>query len=174
MPGKQPKREADLSEKEKEQVADLKKQINDLPDNNPKLCEGLIREKYDRISEISRESEKKLLMFELKAVSCRGLDTKLREMVEANGLILEALHLLLKYLTTKEELAQYFFSNRKGTVEDDNLDVVKKRLGPMLEVTGGLSAKGIDVKKLWVQNLINAAPSLQSLSQISVGRLEVR
>ena len=33
MPGKQPKREADLSEKEKEQVADLKKQINDLPDN---------------------------------------------------------------------------------------------------------------------------------------------
>ena len=113
-------------------------------------------------------------MFELKAVSCRGLDTELREMVEANGLILEALHLVLKYLTTKEELAQYIFNNRKGTVEDDNLDAVKKRLGPMLEIIGGLSAKGIDVKKLWVQNLINAAPSLQSLSRISVGRLEVR
>lgn len=163
-----------MSEKEKEQVADLKKQINDLPDNNPKLCEGLIREKYDRISEISRESEKKLLMFELKAVSYRGLDTELRKMVEGKGLMFEALHLVLKYLTTKEELAQYIFNNCKGTVEGDNLDAIKRRLGPMLEVIGGLIVKGIDVKQPWVQNLITAAPSLQLLSKISVGRLKVR
>ena len=48
----------------------------------------------------------------------------------------------------------------------EGLGMVKRRLGPNLEVLGGLKAKGIDVTKPWVKRLINKVPSLHSLSRL--------
>ncbi len=156
------------------QIKELKEQINNLPKDNPKLCEGLIRELHKKISKIGNESEKEKLHFELKAASGLGLSEELRQMLETNGLQMEGLHLVLKYLNTKSELAQYFFNNPVDPDENGVLNVLRRRLGLKLEVLGGLSAKGIDVTKDWVQRLVTAAPSLQSLSRISVRELEVR
>ena len=174
MPVELPKQDANLTETEKVQIENMKAQIDNLKNGNPKTCEGLIRELHEMISNVSKESEKKQLLFHLKGASCNGLSSELRKLVEENGLAMEALYLVLKYLTTKNELAHYIFNNPLVADGIDPLDVVKKRLGPKLEVLGGLSAKGIDVSKDWVKKLTNVAPSLQSLSRLSVEDLKVK
>ena len=156
------------------QMDELKTEINNLPKDNPKACEGLIRELSKKISEVNNESVKERLHFDLKAVSCLGLNSELKKMVEDNGLNMEAIQLVLKYLTTKEQLGEYFFTHPNEDSESAGLDAVRRRLCPKLEVLGGLLAKGIDVTKPWVQKLVNAAPSLQTLSRISVAELKVR
>ncbi len=170
MPPKQQKKEAVFTDKETEE---LKNQIIDLPKDKPKECESLIRELHKKISEVTKENMREKLQFELKSASSCGLNSDLRKMVEGNGLHLEAFDLVRNYLTTKEELAQYFFVHPKGDVENDGLDAVRRRLGPKLEVLGGLSAKRIDVTQDWVTKLVNKAPSFQSLARLSVDDLEV-
>lgn len=108
--------ESALSTEEMRQIEELKKQITDLPKDNPKACEGLIRELFKKISEIRKETEKERLHSELKTVSCCGLNGDLKKLVEENGLSMEALKLVLRYLTTVQELAQYFFDHPKGVV----------------------------------------------------------
>ena len=88
------------------------------------------------------------------------------------GLGLEGLTLVLKYLTTTKELAQHFFMTPEETVDKEGLGVIRRRLGPNLEVLGGLSSKGIDITQGWAKNLIDKSPSLQSLGRISVDKLE--
>ncbi len=158
---------------EQPEIEELKKQIDNLATNKPEECEGLIRELYKKISKISKERVKERLQAELKSASCCGLNSDLKKMIEGNGLHLEALDLVRNYLTTKEELAQYFFVHPKGDVANDGLDGVRRRLGPKLEVLGGLNAKRIDVTKEWVKNLVNEAPSFQSLARTSAVKLEV-
>ena len=53
MPPKQQKKEAVFTDQETEE---LKKQIINLPKDKPKECEGLIRELYKKISEVSKEN----------------------------------------------------------------------------------------------------------------------
>ena len=153
-----------------EQVEKLKAGIKSLEqENNPKECEGLVRVLMERISEITDRNMKELHS-ELRAVSCCGLSGDLKKLVEENGLKMEALDLVVKYLTTVEELAQYFYNHPKS---DGELVAVRRRLSPKLEVLGGLLAKGIDVRKDWVTKLIKKAPSFQSLSKMSAEDLEV-
>jgi hypothetical protein len=121
-----------------------------------------------------RKRERTASFRSYKAVSCLGLNSELKKMVEDNGLNMEAIQLVLKYLTTKEQLGEYFFTHPNEDSENAGLDAVRRRLSPKLEVLGGLHAKGIDVTKPWVQNLVEAAPSLQTLSRISVAELKVR
>ncbi|KAJ7318257.1 hypothetical protein OS493_038166 [Desmophyllum pertusum] len=70
-------------------------------------------------------------------------------MMEKKGLRLEGLDLVVKYLTNVPELAQYLYVNSKEVVEEAGLEIVRRRLGPDLEVLGGLGAAGIDVTKEW-------------------------
>ena len=164
---------ASKARKAEQEIEELKTQISKLPKDKPKVCEGLIRELSIKISLVSKENVKEELKSELKAVSCLGLSDDLKKLVEENGLNMEALDLVVKYLTTVEELAKYFFTHAKSDDKDDGLDAVRRRLSPKLEVLGGLSAKGIDVTKDWATKLVKEAPSFQSLSRMSVNELEV-
>ena len=160
-----------LPEEDETRLKELDKDINDLPENDPRKCEGLIRELHRKISTVRKDDVKDQLLTKLKTVSCRGLSNDLGVEVKKNGLDLEGLELVLKYLTTKTELAQYLFTNSTEDVERDGLEVIRRRLGPNLEVLGGLLSKGIDVTKEWAKKLVKEAPSLQSLARISISDL---
>ncbi|KAL9970354.1 hypothetical protein ACROYT_G022711 [Oculina patagonica] len=165
-----------LSDEEDKRLEELKKElenaINELPDNDPTRCEGLIRELHKKVLAVQKDDVKDHLLTELKRVSSRGLEEELKTMMEKNGLGLEGLTLVLKYLTTTKELAQHLFMTPEEAVDKEGLGVIRRRLGPNLEVLGGLSSKGIDVTKGWAKNLVQNAPSMQSLGRLPVGELE--
>ena len=117
---------------------------------------------------------KESLLNELKAVACRGLQEELKKMIESKGLQLEAIHLVVNYLTNVPELAKYLDENssQPEVVREAGLEMINKRLGPDLEVVGGLKGKGIDVSKDWVENLRKRAPSFQALRRLRLQELE--
>jgi hypothetical protein len=147
------------------------KEINELT-SDPSLCEGDIRELHRTILTVKNNGKKEQLLTELKASSFKGLSLELSKLVKEDGLTMESLHLVLKYLTKKNELAEYLFVTSTEIIEQDGLDPVRRRLGPKLEVLGGLLSKGIDVNKDWVQNLVKNAPSQKTLARLSVTDLE--
>ena len=153
---------------------EIRKAIGEIPQNKPNESEGLIRKLNDQISGLEDASEKEKLFNALKAVACLGLQEDLNKMMGQKGLRLEALNLVVKYLTNVPELAEYIYANsRKPEVlEDAGLQTVSRRLGPDLEVLGGLSAAGIDVSKEWVKKLSKRAPSLQALPRLRLSELE--
>ena len=151
---------------------ELKKKISDLPLDKPTECEGLIRQLDAQISTLHNASDKDKLVEELKAVACHGLQPDLRNMMQENGLRLESLNLVLKYLTNVPELAEYFYKNASDSQEEHGLENVRRRLGPDIEVLGGLRAAGIEVTKDWVKNLCKKAPSLLALPRLSMSVLE--
>ena len=117
---------------------------------------------------------KENLLNELKAAASRGLQEELKKMIESKGLQLEAIHLVLNYLTNIPELAKYLDENssQPEVVLEAGLEMINKRLGPDLEVVGGLKSKGIDVSKDWVENLRKRAPSFQALTRLRLQELE--
>lgn len=176
MARRQRGRENPLPEEEHKPIEDLKRElegaINGLPKDDPSKCQGLIRELHRKVLAVQKADVKDHLLTELKTVSSRGLNEDLKEMMEKNGLGLEGLELVLKYLTTKTELAQYLFMTPEEVVEKEGLDAIRRRLGPKLEVLGGLKSKGIDVTQEWVNNLVKKAPCLRSLGRIPVAELD--
>ena len=176
MPNKQQERHSALSEEGRERIEDLKKklegEINGLPEDDPSKCEGLIRELHGKVVAVLKADVKDYLLTKLKTVSSRGLNEDLKDVMEKNGLGLEGLKLVLKYLTTKDELAQYLFMTPEEVVVKEGLDAIRRRLRPKLEVLGGLHSKGIDVKQGWVKNLVTKAPCLWSLGRLPVAELE--
>lgn len=172
MPKKEQGRENPLSEEGRKRIEELKGEINGLPEKDPSKCEGLIRELHKKVVAVAKADVKDDLLSTLKTVSSRGLNEDLKNMMEENGLGLEALELVLKYLTTKDELAQYLFMTPEEVVVKDGLDAIRRRLGPKLEVLGGLYSKGIDVKQNWVNELVKKAPCLWSLGRLPVAELE--
>ena len=84
----------------------------------------------------------------------------------------EARTLVSKFLTKVPELAEHLYLTSKDVLNGEGLGMVKRRLGPNLEVLGGLKAKGIDVTKPWVKRLIDKVPSLHSLSRLPAEELE--
>ena len=156
---------------EKEILDRMYSEINELP-SEPSLCEGKIRELHRAILTIKNNGKKEQILTELKASSVNGLSPELREMVQKDGLTMESLYLVLKYLTKKNELAEYLFITPAEVIEQDGLDPVRRRLGPKLEVLGGLLSKGIDVNKNWVKQLVGKAPSQRILARLSVTELE--
>lgn len=135
--------------------------------------EGEIRVLEKKISALHSAKMKDKLLYELKSVSCCALSDDLRTMMEENGLALEGLTLVMKYLTTVPELAQFLYLNSTEVLDGEGLGIVKRRLGPSLEVLGGLTSRGIDVRKQWVKRLTEKAPSLHSLSRLSEEELEL-
>ena len=117
---------------------------------------------------------KESLLNELKAVACRGLQEGLKKMIERKGLQLEAIHLVVNYLTNIPELAEYLDKNssQPEVVREAGLEMINKRLGPDLEVVGALKGKGVDVSKDWVENLCKRAPSFQALTRLRLQELE--
>ena len=95
-------------------------------------------------------------------------------MIERKGLQLEAIHLVVNYLSNIPELAEYLDKNsgQPEVVRKAGLEMINKRLGPDLEVVGGLKAKGVDVSKDWVENLRKRAPSFQALTRLRLQELE--
>ena len=150
----------------------LHKEIEDLPSDDPSLCEGKIRELHRTILSVKNEGGKEQLLTELKASSNKGLGPELSKMVEEDGLTMESLNLVLMYLTKKSELAEYIFVTSNKIIKQNGLDPVKRRLGPKLEVLGGLLSKGIDVNKEWALNLVKNAPSKKTLARLSFADLE--
>ncbi|XP_015780691.1 PREDICTED: interferon-induced very large GTPase 1-like [Acropora digitifera] len=151
---------------------ELKKKISDLPVDKPTECEELIRQLYAQISTLHNTSDKEKLVEELKAVAYYGLQTDLRKMMQEKRLRLESLNLVLKHFTTVPELAEYFHKNASDSQEEHGLQNIRRRLGPDIEVLGGLSAAGIEVTKDWVKNLCKKAPSLLALPRLSMSVLE--
>jgi hypothetical protein len=149
----------------------LHKEINELP-SELSLCEGKIRELHRTILTVKNNGKKDQLLTELKASSFKGLSLRLSVMVNEDGLTMESLHLVLKYLTKKNELAEYLFVTSTEIIEQDGLGPIRRRLGPKLEVIGALLSKGIDVNKPWVRNLVKIAPSKKSLARLSIVGLE--
>ena len=151
---------------------EIRTAIGDLPQDDPAKCEGLIRMLYNQISSLKDDNEKEKLLNELKAAACLGLQEDLKKMMERKGLRLESLDLVMKYLTNVPELAQYLYVNTKDEIEKAGFEIVNRRLGPDLEVFGGLSAAGVDVTKEWVKKLCKRAPSLQALPRLRLRELE--
>ena len=169
MPGKRHQGE---TAEENDVFVKLGKKITSLPSLEQALCEGMVRELHQNILNLKNNEKKEELLTELKASSLNGLEKELRDLVKANGLILESLALVLKYLTKKDELAEYLFLNSSEVINKDGLDAVRKRLGPQLEVFGGLVSKGIDVSKDWVETLLKSCPSFTKLARTSYEDLE--
>ena len=170
------KKEIAVHEEEKKHIEQMKMEVEDeiskLPQNNPSKCEGLIRRLHKKVNALKKQDVKNDLLNQLRSASCYGLEPELKDMMEKNGLELEGLELVVHYLTNKAELARYFHLNPQEVVVKDGLSVIKRRLGPSLEVLGGLSSKGIDVEQDWVKWLVGKAPSLEALGRISAEDLD--
>ena len=154
--------------------SELKKAIDDIPENKPNKSGGLIRELYAQILNLKEEEAKEQLLRNLKAVAFRGLQEELKKLIQRKGLRLEAIHLVVNYLTNITELAEYLNENssRPEVLRDAGLEMINRNVGPHLEVVGGLRAKGIDVSKEWAKNLCERAPSYQELRGMSLQELE--
>ena len=152
----------------------LKKAIDDIPQNIPNESEGLIRKLYGQILNLKEEEVKEQLLHDLKAVASRGLQEELKALIQRKGLELEAIYLVVNYLTTIPELAEYLNENssQPEVLRDAGLEMINKRLRPHLEEVGVLRAKGIDVSKGWAKNLCKRAPSLRELARLSLRELE--
>ena len=154
---------------------EIRKTITDLPQDKPSETEGLIRKLRNQILGLQNEGEKEALFGELKAVAGLGLQKDLKEMMEQKGMHLDAsLNLVVNYLTSVPEVAKYLYthSSKPEKLAEVGLEIVGRRLGPHLEVLGGLSAAGVDVSKEWVKNLCRKAPSLPALLRLSLSALE--
>ena len=123
---------------------------------------------------LKEEEVKEQLLHDLKAVASRGLQEELKTLIQRKGLELEAIYLVVNYLTTIPELAEYLNENssQPEVLRDAGLEMINKRLRPHLEVVGVLRAKGIDVSKGWAKNLCKRAPSLRELARLSLRELE--
>ena len=176
MAKRQGKKEIAVHEEEEKHIEQIKMEVEDeiskLPQNNPSKCEGLIRRLHKKVNALKKQDVKNDLLNQLRSASCYGLEPELKDMMEKNGLELEGLELVVHYLTNKAELARYFHLNPQEVVVKDGLSVIKRRLGPSLEVLGGLSSKGIDVEQDWVKWLVGKAPSLEALGRISAEDLD--
>ena len=176
MAKRQGKKEIAVREEEEKHIEQMKMEVEDeiskLPQNNPSKCEGLIRRLHKKVNALKKQDVKNDLLNQLRSASCYGLEPELKDMMEKNGLELEGLELVVHYLTNKAELARYFHLNPQEVVVKDGLSVIKRRLGPSLEVLGGLSSKGIDVEQDWVKWLVGKAPSLEALGRISAEDLD--
>ena len=150
----------------------IRGEIRDLPRDNPAKCEGLIRKLYKRITSLQDYVERENLLDELEGVACWGLQEDLEKMLKENGLHLEALPLVVRYLTNTGQLAEYLYRHSEEDLEKEGLASVNKRLRPHLEVHGGLIAEGIDVTKEWVKRLCEKAPSLKVLSRLESSELQ--
>ena len=153
---------------------EIRAAIGGLPRDNPTKCEGLIRELNEQISALKDTSEKEKLLSELEAVAYLGLQEDLNSLMEKEGLQLEGLNLVVKHLTNVPDLATYLYQNsyKPEVLKKAGLEIVSRRLGPDIEVLGGLSAAGIDVSKEWVKNLCKKAPSLRALVRLGLDTLE--
>lgn len=125
--------------------------ITALPQKDPTTREGLIREISNKISALQDANEKERLLDKLKDVAYLGLHEDLKKMMEKERLLVEALDLLKNYLADVPQLAKYLYDSSKEEVKEAGLEIVRRRLGPDLEVLGGLSAVGIDLNKEWVK-----------------------
>ena len=176
MAKRQGKKEIAVHEEEEKHIEQMKMEVEDeiskLPQNNPSKCEGLIRRLHKKVNALKKQDVKNDLLDQLRSASCYGLEPELKDMMEKNGLELEGLELVVHHLTNKAELARYFHLNPQEVVVKDGLSVIKRRLGPSLEVLGGLSSKGIDVEQDWVKWLVGKAPSLKALGRISAEDLD--
>lgn len=161
-----------IAEKSHVLIQMLSQKINNLPLDEPAECEELIRQLDIQISTVEDAGEKEKLLQKLKAVAFFGLEADLKRMLAKKGLRLESLNLVVKYLTNVPELAEYFHKNESDPQDEDGLENVRKRLGPDIEVLGGLSAVGIDVSQEWVRALCKRAPSLLALPRLSLSSLE--
>ena len=150
----------------------IRGEIRDLPRDNPAKCEGLIRKLYKRITSLQDYVERENLLDELEGVACWGLQEDLEKMLKENGLHLEALPLVVRYLTNTGQLAEYLYRHSEEDLEKEGLASVNKRLRPHLEVHGGLIAEGVDVTKEWVKRLCGKAPSLKVLSRLESSELQ--
>ena len=171
---KEEERERKREEEEKQRyeriLGEIRKIMQD--ESDPSKTEGQIRQLEKNISNFHNTELKDQLLHELNDVSCRGLSNDLQKMVENAGLASEARTLVSKFLTKVPELAEHLYLTSKDVLNGEGLGMVKRRLGPNLEVLGGLKAKGIDVTKPWVKRLIDKVPSLHSLSRLPVEELE--
>lgn len=171
---KEEERERKREEEEKQRyeriLGEIRKIMQD--ESDPSKTEGQIRQLEKKISNFHNTELKDQLFHELNDVSCRGLSNDLQKMVENAGLASEARTLVSKFLTKVPELAEHLYLTSKDVLNGEGLGMVKRRLGPNLEVLGGLKAKGIDVTKPWVKRLIDKVPSLHSLSRLPAEELE--
>ena len=154
--------------------SELKKAIADIPQNTPNESEEMIRKLYGQILNLKKEEVKEQLLHDLKAVASRGLQEELKKLIQRQGLQREAIHLVVNFLTSIPELAEYLNENssQPEVLRDAGLEMINKRLGPYLEVVGGLRTKGIDVSKEWAKNLCERAPSFGELTRLSFQDLE--
>ena len=171
---KEEERERKREEEEKQRyeriLGEIRKIMQD--ESDPSKTEGQIRQLEKKISNFHNAELKDQLLHELNDVSCRGLSNDLQKMVENAGLASEARTLVSKFLTKVPELAEHLYLTSKDFLNGEGLGMVKRKLGPNLEVLGGLKAKGIDVTKPWVKRLIDKVPSLHSLSRLPAEELE--
>ena len=164
------KREEEEKQRYERILGEIRKIMQD--ESDPSKTEGQIRQLEKKISNFHNTELKDQLFHELNDVSCRGLSNDLQKMVENAGLASEARTLVSKFLTEVPELAEHLYLTSKDVLNGEGLGMVKRRLGPNLEVLGGLKAKGIDVTKPWVKRLIDKVPSLHSLSRLPAEELE--
>ena len=167
---KEKKREEEEKQRYERILGEIRKIMQD--ESDPSKTEGQIRQLEKNISNFHNTELKDQLLHELNDVSCRGLSNDLQKMVENAGLASEARTLVSKFLTKVPELAEHLYLTSKDVLNGEGLEMVKRRLGPNLEVLGGLKAKGIDVTKPWVKRLIDKVPSLHSLSRLPAEELE--
>ncbi|KXJ19002.1 Interferon-induced very large GTPase 1 [Exaiptasia diaphana] len=152
--------EVDLTEPEL-----IKTEIDQLP-KDPSEAEGIIREVDEMIKSLPEDTkEKKKLEYSLKKAALLGLSKDLQKVMSSNGLALEGLTLVREYLTTKLDLARFLVNTTDDKVPEA-MKMIKRKLGPKLEVLGELANRGYDQSDVRVQKLVELAPSLHELGKV--------
>lgn len=150
------------------------RELQGMSESNPNNCEEIIRDLFDQIKNLKESEEKDQLAYKLRSVACQGLHKDLKQLLEDKNLKQEGLNLVRKYMTDVPTLATHLYKNASNPVAlaEDGLVNVSKRLGPALEVFGGLNDNRIDISKEWVKKLCEKASSLQALGRLTLDDLE--
>lgn len=144
----------------------IEKLIDSIPEDDHTKAEGLIRRIDKTINALpSDEKGKDLLENRLQDVALIGLDEELRKIMKSKGLALEGLPLVRENLTTKPDLASFFFEN-KGNELNQDLKKIQRKIGPQLEVLGELIHRGLDPSDDKVKKLVDLAPFRSKLAKM--------
>lgn len=117
---------ADLDELEDDPTSaeGLQEQIENLPKDDHKRAEELIREIEAMIQKsVTDETKKMRLQSSLKKAALLGLDEELQNLMTSNGLAFDGLPLVREHLTTKPRLAKFLAEKN----ESDLLEKISRR-----------------------------------------------
>ena len=131
-----------------------------------------MRALHNDILSLKDSPKKTALIAALGKKANTGLEADLKEMLENNGLSDIAMHLILDYVMTKNDLAEKLYKLSKSGNEGDKVyEVLAAKLKRFLETRGALVANEVNVDS-WADKLLKECPTLAKLGKQSFTNLK--